>query len=127
MNVVEVQEQFFEGSLIAIDLLWDLGQTTVTPIEVVYLTDTVQTDTGLEHVGRRWMSEEARAWLGVCLVFFSLKSLRFDPLHTLQLRNRNEGPNRDHIPDQNTDALTTFTYESSGNRLFELRRWREKM
>lgn len=40
---------------------------------------------------------------------------------------RNEGPNRDHIPDQNTDTLTTFTYESSGNRLFELRKWWEKM
>lgn len=51
MDVIEIQEQLFERTLVAIDFLWDLGETAVTAIDVVDLAGTVEPDTGLEHGG----------------------------------------------------------------------------
>lgn len=85
LDVVEVYEQLFERTLIAVDLLRDFGETAVTAIDVVDLAGTVEPDTGLEHGGRDGVSLD-RGSRATCeaIVWSSLarKRFRFYLLHT---------------------------------------------
>lgn len=51
LDVVEIQEQLFEGTLIAIDLLGNFGEAAVTAIDVVDLAGAVEPNTRLKHGG----------------------------------------------------------------------------
>ena len=78
LDVIEIQEQLFERTLVTIDLLGDFGETAVTAIDVVDLAGAVEPDTGLEHGGRNEVSLDGGSNGGEALVWSSLaRKFRF--------------------------------------------------
>ncbi len=86
LDVIEIQEQLFERTLVAIDLLGYFGEAAVTAIDVVDLAGTVEPDTGLEHRRRNGVSLDGDSDGDVAIVWSSLaRKFRFYLLRTCML------------------------------------------